>query len=178
MIQTSTKKRLLLNGLLLVAILALVWFVSQQSNQYSAVNSLYDKSMGNEIHSISIYQKNKSDALSGDSTIELRKMANKWLITKPIEVEADQRRIQHLMTLLSDRIDASYPIAGKDLAVFGLDKERVSVAFNGVKIQFGVLNPISHKRYLRKGSTVYIVAETVYGLLIGGVDGFIPNNPH
>jgi hypothetical protein len=134
--------------------------------------------MGNEIHSISIYQKNNSNTSSEDSTIELRKVANKWLITKPIEVEANQRRIQHLMTLLSDHIDATYSIAGKDLALFGLDKERISVAFNGVKIQFGTLNPISHKRYLRKGNTVYIVAETIYGLLIGGVDGFMPDKPH
>ncbi len=177
MIKTLTKKRFILNGLLLLAIGGLIGFIDQQSNQVIKINSLYDESMGNEIHSISIYHY-KADSSSDDSTIKLKKVANKWLIIKPIEREADQRKIQHLMTLLSERIDASYPVAGKDLVTFGLDKERVSVTFNGVKIQFGVLNPISHKRYLRKDNTVYIVTETVYGLLIGGVAGFILDYSH
>ncbi len=177
MIKTLTKKRFILNGLLLLTIGGLIGFIYQQSNQTIKINFLYDKSMGNEIHSILIYH-HKAESSSDDSTIKLKKMANKWLVTKPIEVEADQRKIQHLMTLLSERIDASYPVTEKDWATFGLDKERVSITFNGVKIQFGALNPISHKRYLRKGNTVYIVTETVYGLLIGGVDGFILDYPH
>jgi len=178
MIQNLTVKRLIFNGLLLLAILGLVWFITQQSNQTIKINSLYEESMGNEIHTISIYHQSKLNASSADSIIELKKVANKWLITKPIEAEANQQKIQHLMTLLSEPIDATYPVAGKNLATFGLDKEQMSVAFNGVKIQFGALNPISHKRYLRKHNTVYIVAETVYGLLIGGVDAFILDYPH
>ncbi|MCK5917991.1 MAG: hypothetical protein KAG34_06180 [Cocleimonas sp.] len=177
MIQTLTAKRLILNGLLLLTILTLLWFINLQYKQTEKIDSLYDESMGNEIHSISIFRQNKSET-SKHSNIELKKVDNKWLMTKPIEGEADQRKIKHLMTLLSEHIDASYPIKGKNLATFGLDEERLSVSFNGVKIQFGVLNPISHKRYLRKGNTVYIVAETVYGLLIGGADDFILDYSH
>jgi hypothetical protein len=172
MIQNSTTKRLMLNGLLLLTILGLAWFIMHQSNQTTKINSLYDASMGDEIHSIVIHY-HKMESSSHPSTIELKKEANQWLIIKPIKADADHRKIQHLMTLLSERIDSFYPLARKDLATFGLDKKRVSIAFNGVKIQFGRLNPISHKRYLRKGNTVYIVSETVYGLLIGGVERFV-----
>ncbi|MCK5809797.1 MAG: DUF4340 domain-containing protein [Cocleimonas sp.] len=176
MIQNSTKKRLTLNGLLLLTILGLVWFITHQSNQIIKINSLYDQSMGDEIHSILISY-HKTESSSNTTLIELKKEADKWLITKPIKAEADDRKIQHVMTLLSERIDSFYPLAGKDLATFGLDKKQVSITFNGVKIQLGKLNPISHKRYLRKGNTVYIVSETVYGLLIGGVERFMLNPP-
>jgi len=166
----TTRKRLALNGLLLCFLFGLLWFISQPSPQTRAVASLYDQAMGSEIHSISIYHQPMLKQTSHSTQIEIKKIADKWQIIKPIKVDIDTKKIQHLMTLLSDPISAHYPVKGKDLSLFGLDKEQVSVSFNQVKIQFGSLNPITHKRYLRKGETIYIVSETVYGLLVGGVD--------
>lgn len=174
--QSLTRKRLLFNGLLLITILGLVWFILHQSRQTIKINSLYDASMGDEIHSI-VIDYHPTKASPKHSIIELKKQAKQWLIVKPIKAKADQRKIQHLMTLLSEPIDSFYPLAGKNLATFGLDKKRLSIAFNGVNIQFGRLNPISHKRYLRKDNTVYIVSETIYGLLISGVERFILDPP-
>ncbi len=171
MIKKAITRRLILNGLLLLIVLGLVWFIIQSSNKTRAMDSLYDHSMGNEIHSIVIHYQ-KTEAM--DVEIKLKKIANQWRMINPTNRSIDERKIKHLTTLFSDPIDASYPIEGKDLSVFGLDKERVSITFNGVKIEFGSLNPISHKRYLRKGDRIYLVAETIYGLLIGGVDGFMP----
>lgn len=173
MITKSTKKRLALNGILLCFILGLLWFIKQPSPQERVAVSLYDETMGSEIHSISIYHQQTSNKPSHNAKIEIKKIAGKWRIIKPIEADIDTKKIQHLMTLLSDSISAYYPAKGKDLSLFGLDKERASITFNQVKIQFGSLNPITHKRYLRKGETIYIVSETVYGLLVGGVDRLI-----
>lgn len=178
MIKTAINKRLAFNGLLLLAILSFVWFIAQQSNKRILVDSLYDSAMGNDIHSIVIHYQKIENTLAIDAEIELKKIENQWRMLKPINSPIDERKIKHLTTLLFDEIDASYPIEGKDLSVFGLDADRVSVAFNGVKIQFGSLNPISYKRYVQKGNRIYLVAETVYGLLIGGVSGFMPINPH
>jgi hypothetical protein len=169
-ITANTKNRLALNGLLLCFILGLLWFINQSPPQDRMVTSLYDESMGSEIHSISIYHQQTLNQAVHGVKIEIKKIANKWQIIKPIEANVDTKKIQHLMTILSDPISAHYSVKGKDLSLFGLDKERVSLSFNQTKIQFGSLNPITHKRYLRKGETIYIVSETVYGLLVGGVD--------
>jgi len=168
-ITTKVQKYLVLNGLLLGSILSLLWFINQPSTQNRIV-SLYDEAMGHEIHSISIYHQQILKQKPHSTRIEIKKIAGKWQIIKPIRADADTKKIQHLMTLLSDSISAHYPVKGKDLSLFGLDKERVSVSFNQIKIEFGSLNPITHKRYLRKGETIYIVSETVYGLLVRGVD--------
>ncbi len=176
MIKTAINRRLFLNGLLLVVVVSLIGVVVQQANKTVVVDSLYDKSMGNEIDSIVIhYQKSKTDS-AVTSVIELQKVADQWVMIEPIKTAIDERKIKHLTTLLSDAIDASYSVANKDLSIFGLNDKEVSITFNGVKIQFGSLNPISHKRYIRKGDRIYLVSETVYGLLIGGVSSFMRTN--
>ncbi len=169
---TTITKRWLLNGLLLLIVLALFWFISQQLNSKGViVNTLYDASMGNEIVSIVINR--EKTKLKVSPKIELKKVSGQWMMVSPIKSKVDSRKIKHLMTLLSDEISASYSVVGKNLSAFGLENNRVSIAFNGVKIQFGSLNPISYKRYVRKGDTIYMVDETVHGLLLSGVDHFI-----
>jgi hypothetical protein len=170
MIKTMIIRRVALNSVLLVVILGLFWFIFSKLNHSTPINTLYDASMGEEIHTILI--------VSHNTNIELQKVTGHWVMTQPITTEIDERAIQHLMTLLFDPIDASYPMNGKNRVQFGLDNDPVSVAFNGVEIQFGTLNPVSHKRYLRKGDRVYMVAETVYGLLTGGIDGFLAVQVH
>lgn len=175
MIKTAITKRLTLNIVLLILLFSLFWFIA--STKETTIKTLYDHNMGDEIHSLHIVVQKKGDSLVAEHNITLKKVAGHWVMTDPIKAAVDERNIQHLMTVLSDRIEASYSINGINLSRFGLDKEWVSVAFNGVKIQFGTLNPVTHKRYVRKGDMLYIVAETVYGLLIRGVDGFIVASP-
>jgi hypothetical protein len=177
MIKTAATRRFILNIILLIVVLGLFWFIQLPATKDGMIKTLYEQAMGREIDSIHIFYQKKGDFLAIKHEITLKKVAAHWVMIAPLKAAVDERKIQHLMTLLSDRIEASYPIEGKDLSLFGLDKERVSVVFNGVKIQFGTLNPVTHKRYLRKGDTLYVVAETVYGLLIRGVDGFIVVTP-
>ena len=138
------------------------------------IDSLYDNSMGNEIHSIIIQYPKVENKQSIMAEIQLEKTNGQWMMIKPINTPIDERKIKHLTTLLSDPIGASYPISNKDLSRFGLGVKQVNISFNGVKIQLGSLNPISHQRYVLKGERIYLVAETVYGLLIGGATSFIP----
>ncbi|HIO93258.1 MAG TPA: DUF4340 domain-containing protein [Leucothrix mucor] len=168
-------KRWLLNALLLLLVLGLSWFIVQRLNPpRETLESLYDEAMGDEIVSIHIYRQDPESNIA--STLELKKISGKWMMTSPLQAELDGRKVQHLTTLLTDTVDASYTIKGKDLSIFGLETERVSIAFNGVKIQFGSLNPVTHKRYLRKGQTIYIVSETIYGLLLNNAGSFLQKN--
>jgi hypothetical protein len=170
----AINKRLVLNGFLLLLVLSLIGFITQQSNKKVMIASLYDNAMGNEIHSIVIHYPKIENKQSIIAEIQLEKKNGLWMMIKPINTAIDERKIKHLTTLLFDPISASYPIKDKDLSRFGLGAEQVSIRFNGVKIQLGSLNPISHQRYVRQGEHIHLVAETIYGLLIGGTDSFMP----
>ena len=170
---TATSKRFFLNLVLLLVVLGLGWFIYHQMHSSKRADTLYDEAMGNEIVSIHIvHQENPSEDRPA-SKIEMQKNDGKWKIVKPIVAAVDTNKIKHLLTLLSERIEASYPVEGKDLSVFGLDKEPLSVSFNGVRFQLGASNPVSRKRYIRKSDTIYLIDETVYGLLRSGTKGFV-----
>lgn len=169
---TATNKRFFLNLVLLLIVLGLVWFVYHQMHSSKRADTLYDDAMGSEIISITVFHQKDPLNTGSAPTLEMQKNDGKWQITKPIYAEVDANKIKHLLTLLSERVDARYPVKGNNLAAFGLDQEKLSVSFNGVKLQFGTTNPVSHKRYLRKGDSIYLVDETVQGLLRSGTTGF------
>jgi hypothetical protein len=160
------KKRFITNAVLLTIAVALVLFVIMRNDETIALHkTLYDKSIGDEATEIIIHADTSEDVI-------LKNENGIWKITAPIQLKADRDKVRHLFTLLSENADVSYDIQGKDLASYGLDKEQLSVTFNGVKLIFGKLNEISQKRYILKGERMYLIAETVTGLLESGVDGF------
>ena len=93
-------------------------------------------------------------------------------MVQPEEFIADKEQVRHLFTILSENAETSYDLEGKDLAKYGLDEDRISISFNQVKLVFGEYNPVSQKRYIRKGNKMYLVSETITGLLQQGVDAF------
>ncbi len=163
---SPNKKRLIQNLVLLGIVIALVVFVTIPKQDTSNLHTtLYDESIGDEATEILIHSDGREDIL-------IRNENDVWKIIKPSEFEADKDKIRHLFTLLSENADASYDIAGKDLASYGLDKDRLSVSFNGVKLIFGKLNEVSRTRYILKGDKMYLISETVSGLMEAGVEGF------
>ena len=162
------KKRLLINLGLLVVVVALVAFVATRKEETGELHkTLYDNSIGEEAKEVIIHSEGREDVV-------LQNQDNIWKVTKPSEFVADKAKVQHLFTLLSENADSSYDVEGKDLVSYGLDKDRLSVSFNGVKIIFGKLNDVTQKRFLLKGDKIYLIEETVSGLMEMGEDGFKP----
>lgn len=167
---STNKKRLIQNLLLFTIIFGLVFFLwaKQQSenNDISKFSkTLYDKSIGDEVAEIMIHVEGREDIL-------LKNIEDNWSVVKPLEFVADKEQVQHLFTLLSENADTSYDLEGKDLTQYGLDKDRLSISFDKVKFIFGEFNPVSQKRFILKGDKIYLVSETVTGLLQAGVDVF------
>ncbi|KAG1652853.1 Formamidopyrimidine-DNA glycosylase [Nymphon striatum] len=108
------------------------------------------------------------DKANGVEDVVLENKDGLWKVTKPVEFDADKEKVRHLFTLLSENADTSYSIADKNLSDFGLDKEKLSVSFNGVKLLFGDYNEVAQKRYVLKGDRMYLISETVSGLLESG----------
>ncbi|MGK0271073.1 MAG: hypothetical protein ACI88H_001726 [Cocleimonas sp.] len=167
---TSNKKRLFQNLALIAIIAGLAVFLwaQQQADRDDKSNfasTLYDKSIGDEATEILIHVEGREDIL-------LKSINNIWMVVQPEEFIADKEQVQHLFTILSENAEASYDLKDKDLAQYGLDEDRLSISFNNVKLVFGEYNAVSHKRYIRKAEKMYLVSETITGLLQAGVDAF------
>lgn len=165
---TPTSKRLIQNLILMGIVAALVAFLFLRSEDSKELHStLYDKSIGDEATEIVI-------RVDGVEDVVLENKDGLWKVTKPVEFDADKEKVRHLFTLLSENADTSYSIADKNLSDFGLDKEKLSVSFNGVKLLFGDYNEVAQKRYVLKGDRMYLISETVSGLLESGAESFKP----
>ena len=165
---SPTSKRFIQNLILLSIVAALaVFIVMRNDNTRELSSTLYDKSIGDEATEIVIHAE-------GADEVVLKNVEGQWKVTKPEQFDADKEKVRHLFTLLSENADTNYDIADKNLADFGLDEEKLSVSFNGVKLVFGDYNDVSHKRYVLKGDKMYLISETVSGLLESGVDSFKP----
>ncbi len=156
------------NLILLGIVAALAAFIIMRDEDTKELYStLYDKSIGDEATEIVIHAEGAEDVV-------LKSTDGQWKVTKPEQFVADKEKVRHLFTLLSENADTSYDITDKNLADFGLDKDKLSVSFNGVKLIFGDYNEVSQKRYVLKGDKMYLISETVSGLLEAGADSFKP----
>jgi len=160
------KKRLIQNLFLLVVVASLIAFVMTRKEEVGeGYQTLYDKSIGDEAKEIIIHSEGREDVV-------LQEKNDIWFVVKPTEFVADKAKIQLLFTLLSENANSRYSIEGKDLASYGLDKDRLSISFNGVKIIFGKFNEVTQKRFIRKGNEMFVINETVSGLMEMGAEGF------
>lgn len=167
---SANKKRLIQNVALIVIVAALAFFLWMKkeasiSDTSQSGSTLYDKSIGNEATEILIHVKDREDIL-------LKNINDVWMVVQPREFVADEEQVRHLFTILSENADSSYDIKGKDLARYGLDEDRLSISFNNVKLIFGKYNSVSQKRYIRKAEKMYLVSETISGLLQAGLEAF------
>jgi len=160
------KKRLIQNVILVAIIVALAVFVTtRKSDDSHLAKTLYDQSIGDEATEITIHVEGRDDIL-------LKNINDEWHVVQPIEFKADEEQVRHLFTILSENAETSYDLEGKDLASYGLDEDRLSISFNQVKLIFGKYNAVSQKRYIKKANKMYLVSETITGLLQAGVDAF------
>ncbi len=170
MMLSQNRKRLIQNLALLAIVVGLMVFLWVQKNADLAdgsrfASTLYDKSIGDEATEILIQVEGREDLL-------LKNRDNVWSVVQPEEFIADKEQVQHLFTILSENADTSYTLEDKDLTQYGLDEDRISISFNKVKLVFGEYNPVTQKRYIRKADKMYLVSETISGLLQTGVDAF------
>lgn len=164
------KKRLIQNLVLIAVIAAIGYFLwaqkeADKNDTSHLASTLYDKSIGDEATEILIHVQGRADIL-------LKNIDDVWTVVKPEEFVADKDQVRLLFTILSENADTSFDLEGKDLVQYGLDEDRISLSFNNVKLVFGEYNSVSQKRYIRKADKMYLVSETVTGLLQTGLDAF------
>ena len=168
--QLAMKNRLLINALLLLLLVGLGLFVwlnphtdKPQKQQLTQLNE-------HDVQVIKIHRADKPD-------IVLQKQKSKWEMTSPYHFDVASHKVKLLLTLLHEPINAEYSIEGKNLEQYQLSPEKVSIQFNDEdKIIFGMSNPISYDRYIRRNNKILLISETVYSTLTADAASFFKTN--
>lgn len=156
-------RRLGLNLVLLLMVLGLaglVWWQLQQQEQQAQSARLLPLTFA-EVNSILVERNLEGVA----SKLELKREGEQWYLAQPVVAEANAIKLRQLVTLLDEKVEASYNRANKDLNTYGLASRELSVSFNGHQLVFGNTNPVSNHRYILNGEQIQLVNETVYSLL-------------
>jgi len=95
----------------------------------------------------------------------LHKQGDRWIMTQPIRVDANDFRVGTLLKLLTTSSQADYAIAGLDLAQYGLEQAGTSIRFNTTDIAFGISNPVNGLRYVRIGERMHLIDDSFFPLL-------------
>ena len=150
-------KKNLLNFTLLVFVifLASVIYLSEEEN--SALRKLTDIDLNN-ITSINIrHQKN--------NTILIKQNNNQWQITQPVNIAANNFRIQSILKLLKTPVHNQYSLDEIDTKTIGLEQPQTTVQFDKLTIEFGITNPATDLRYVKLNNHVYTIEDVYYPLI-------------
>lgn len=150
-------KKDILNLVLLVIVIVLASVIYLSEEKSTALNRLTNLDL-NDISSINIHH-NKSN------TIIVRHEQNQWQITQPINIAANNFRINSLLNLLSAPVHKQYLLTEIDTKTIGLDEPQTSVQFNKLTIDFGITNPATNLRYLKLNNYVYTIEDVFYPLI-------------
>jgi hypothetical protein len=153
------QSRVLLNIvlLLIVALLAFYIYDSSKEEQASLKSEQLTQLSADEVTQISIRHNQRH--------IELRRENDNWRMLQPIKVAANSFRIDTLLNMLNTVSHAEYSTADLELDKYGISSASTSISFNGVTIDFGIVNPINNYRYVRINDRVHLIDDHFYPLL-------------
>jgi hypothetical protein len=156
-------RRLGVNFLLLILVVGLASLVGwqlQQKEQVTQNSRLLPLSLA-EVNSVVVER--KQDGL--EAKLEFKREGDQWRLVQPQQIAANPVKVRQLLTLLDEKVESSYPSAGKDLSAYGLDPAELSLSINGYKLVLGNTNPVSNNRYILNAGQIQLVNEAVYSLL-------------
>jgi len=151
------RSRLLLNFVLLALVIALVIIVYTSTDKDADKVTLLTTLSPDVISEIQIHHNHHETVL--------RKQGDRWKMTQPIHVDANDFRINTLLKLLTTNSHADYDVAALDLLQYGLNQPTTWIRFNDTDITFGISNPVNGLRYVRIGERMHLIDDSYYPLL-------------
>lgn len=106
-------------------------------------------------------------------TVVLERVAGHWRMREPVDAPASEFRIESLLRITEHKSLGRNPVAGLDLARYGLDKPAVRLFLDDAELEFGDSTPLDSRRYLRLGDSVHLIKDVAYYHLIGPWTGFL-----
>ena len=99
----------------------------------------------------------------GTLQVVLEKEQDRWFMREPYAMPANAFKVESIIEMVAAQSHANYPIAGQDLKPYGLDKPRVTVVFNNnEQIDFGGIEPLKQRRYMRYQDTLHVVTDRFF----------------
>jgi len=138
-----------------VIVLASIIYFSEEKN--TELNKLSTTAIA-DIHAITIQH--------NQNTTQLVKQADGyWQITQPVSIAANDFRVNSILKLINAPVHNQYSSAEIDLKKIGLDTPDTTIKFNAEEIAFGITNPATNLRYVKKGEHIYTIEDVYYPLL-------------
>lgn len=103
----------------------------------------------------------------GEPLIRIERGPVGWRMLEPLEVDADQARLERLLGILGAPVQRSFPEQSAALAGLGLSPSRLRLRLDGLTLAFGGLDPLSQQRYVAAEGLVHLIEDRFYHLLIG-----------
>ena len=140
--------------LVAISLASIIYFSEEQSTLLERLTDINADS----ITTITI-QHNKN-------TISINKTTGHyWKITQPVDIAANDFRINSILKLLNAPVHNKYTSAEIDSKKTGLDKPKTTIQFNKQIIAFGITNPATNLRYIKLNNTIYTIEDVYYPLI-------------
>lgn len=160
------KSTYLTNLLLLVVAVLLVWLMTESKVTDSAY--ITDKIQAAQVNQITILRHDQQ-------SIHLQR-DQQWRLSQPVNVRANQTRINLLLSLLQQPVHQQIPVTQTtDLAEFGLLQPELSLVFNEYHFAFGNTEPLSGYRYILHDQQIYLINDDISPLLGASASSFVDN---
>ena len=140
--------------LVVISLASIIYFSEEASTELDRLSALNIA----DITSISIEHNTNTTAIT-------KQADGHWQIMQPVNIAANDFRINSLLELVNAPVHSRYPADEINLASIGLDKPVTTIALDGLNIAFGIVNPATELRYLRLGDFIYTIEDAYYPLL-------------
>ena len=98
---------------------------------------------------------------NNSKTIIEKQNNNQWVITNPVNIDANNFRINSILKLINAPVHSHYAPTEINLSRIDLDTPVTSISFNNDRVLFGSINPATGLRYVQFRNTIYTL-EDVY----------------
>ncbi|HUS25208.1 MAG TPA: DUF4340 domain-containing protein [Candidatus Binatia bacterium] len=93
------------------------------------------------------------------AAIRLEKQDGRWRLTAPVAVDAEVLEVSSLTALAERDTKEKLERAQLSLAELKLDPPEYSLTLNDVKLDFGMVEPLQYRRYVKRGDEVFLLED-------------------
>lgn len=150
-------KKNILNLALLIFVIALASIIYFSEEKSTELNKLSSTNIA-DINDITIQHNQNTTRL-------IKQSDGHWQITQPVSIAANDFRIRSILKLVNAPVHKQYSTDEINLKKIGLNNPDTTIKFDGEEIAFGITNPATNLRYVKKSGHVYTIKDVYYPLL-------------
>jgi len=104
--------------------------------------------------------------------IRLQRENGGWVMQLPTPNRANQSRIDELLGISQTPSHTSFSSQNKKLSDYGLNPAHIVLQLNELKLQFGNIDPVYQRRYVKVGDTIHLIDDGFQHHLLAPTSAF------